>query len=57
MLVRQAVQTVALFSYIDPALAIVLSAVILNQPMSIISGIGAVLILASSVISEIGEKK
>lgn len=50
-------QTVALFSYIDPAVAIILSAVILNQPMNIISGIGAVLILASSLVSELNIKK
>lgn len=50
-------QTVALFSYIDPAVAIVLSAVILKQPISITSGIGAVLILASSLISELGKQK
>lgn len=45
-------QTVAIFSYIDPALAIVLSAVVLSQPMTLISGIGAVLILASSLVSQ-----
>jgi len=45
-------QTVALFSYIDPILAIVLSLVILNEPMSILSGIGAVMILGAAYISE-----
>lgn len=51
------VQTVALFSYIDPAVAIVLSAIILNQPMSVASGTGAVLIIASSLISELSPQK
>lgn len=51
------VQTVALFSYIDPAIAVILSAIILNQPMSIASGIGAVMIIASSLISEIAPQK
>ena len=45
--------TAAIFSYIDPALAIVLSAVILSQPMDIFAGIGAVLILFGALLSEI----
>jgi len=45
-------QTVALFSYIDPILAIVLSMVVLNEPMSILSAIGAVMILGASYVSE-----
>ena len=45
--------TAAIFSYIDPALAIVLSAVILSQPMDNFAKIGAVLILAGALISEI----
>ena len=44
--------TVALFSYIDPILAIVLSMVILREPMSILSAIGAVMILGAAYISE-----
>ncbi len=45
-------QTIALLSYIDPILAIVLSMVVLKEPMSILSGIGAVLILGAAYISE-----
>lgn len=45
-------QTVALLSYIDPILAVVLSMLILHEPMTISAGIGAVLILGASVISE-----
>lgn len=44
--------TVALLSYIDPILAIVLSMVVLHEPMSLLSGIGAVMILGAAYISE-----
>ena len=45
--------TAAIFSYIDPALAIVLSAIILSQPMDNFAKIGAVLILLGALLSEI----
>lgn len=45
-------QTVALYSYIDPILAIVLSMVVLHEPMTLAAGIGAVLILGAAFISE-----
>lgn len=44
--------TIALLSYIDPVLAIILSAVIFREPMTIGSTIGAVLILGAAFISE-----
>ena len=44
--------TVALFSYIDPILAIILSMVLLREPMGIPAAIGAVLILGAAYISE-----
>ena len=50
-------QTVALFSYIDPIVAIILSAVILSEKMSVFGIIGAVLILGSTMVSEITFKK
>ncbi len=50
-------QTVAIFSYIDPAVAIILSAVILKERMDIYGIIGAVLILGSAMLSEIQFKK
>lgn len=50
-------QTVALFSYIDPIVAIVLSALFLKEPMTIYSGIGAVLVLGATMISELPEKR
>lgn len=44
--------TVAILSYIDPVLAILLSALLLREPMSIGSAVGAVLILGAAYISE-----
>lgn len=44
--------TVALLSYIDPILAIILSVVLLKEPMSIASAIGAVMVLGAAYISE-----
>lgn len=44
--------TVAILSYIDPVLAILLSALLLREPMSIGSAVGAVLILGGAYISE-----
>lgn len=45
-------QTVALYSYIDPIVAILLSAAVLGEPMTAPAAIGAVLILGAAVISE-----
>ena len=50
-------QTVAIFSYIDPIVAIILSAVLLNESMDIYSMIGAVLVLGSTFVSELAERK
>lgn len=44
--------SVALLSYIDPILAIVLSALFLREPMTLGNAVGAVLILGSAYISE-----
>lgn len=45
-------QTVALYSYIDPILAVVLSALLLREPMSLSGSIGAVMILGAAFFSE-----
>lgn len=45
-------QTVALYGYIDPILAIVLSMVILREPVTISATIGAVMILGAAFVSE-----
>ena len=45
-------QTVALYSYIDPVLAIVISAAVLGEPMTVFCAAGAVLILGAAFLSE-----
>ena len=50
---RLPAQTVAIFSYIDPVVAILLSALFLQEPMSVWGWVGAVLILGSTLASEI----
>ena len=50
-------QTVALFSYIDPIVAIILSAVVLKENIGIIGYLGAALVLGSTFYSELPEKK
>jgi drug/metabolite transporter (DMT)-like permease len=42
-----------LFSYIDPVVALLLSAVLLHEPLTGTGIIGAVLILGSAIISEL----
>ncbi len=44
--------TVALYSYIDPALAVVLSATVLGEAMTIVEILGAVLVLGATMASE-----
>lgn len=50
-------QTVALFSYIDPIVAILLSALILKESMSAYCVLGAVMVLGAAIFSELPEKK
>lgn len=50
-------QTVAIFSYIDPVIAIILSALLLKEKMGIYGIVGAILILGSTLLSEINLKK
>ena len=45
-------QSVAIMSYIDPILAVVLSLLILHEPMTLLQAIGSVLLLGAMVISE-----
>lgn len=46
-------QTIAIFSYIDPVTALLFSALMLSERMSTPAVLGAVLILASAVLSEL----
>ena len=50
-------QSVAVLSYLDPVFALILSAVILGERMTVFGIIGAVLIIGSAIISETGNKK
>lgn len=50
-------QTVALFSYLDPVIAIILSALLLREPLGWQGIVGAVLILGSALCSELPEQK
>ncbi len=50
---RLPAQTVALFSYIDPIMAIFLSATLLREGLTLASAIGAVLVLGSTLVSEL----
>ncbi len=45
-------QTLAILSYIDPVVAIILSILVLKEPMSVFDIVGGVLILGSAMISE-----
>ena len=45
-------QTSALLSYIDPIFAVLLSVIVLHEPMTIAAGIGAVMILGAAFVSE-----
>ena len=49
-------QTVAIFSYLDPVIAILLSALLLREPMDAFGVIGSVLILGSALYSEMPHK-
>ena len=50
-------QTVALYSYIDPVGAVLLSALLLKEPMGITEIIGAVLVLGATLTSEFVDRK
>lgn len=49
--------TVALYSYIDPALAVVLSATLLGEGMGVVEIRGAAMVLGATMASEITPKK
>lgn len=49
--------TIAIFSYVDPIVAILLSALFLKEPMGLHGVIGAILVLGSTFISELPEKE
>lgn len=51
------VQTAAMLSYIDPVVAILLSALLLREAMSLPQALGAVLVLGSALVGELPGKK
>lgn len=46
-------RTIALCGYIDPIVAIILSALLLHEPMSLMEVVGAVLVLCATLVSEL----
>ncbi len=50
-------QTIAIMSYIDPIVAVILSAVFLKEKMSVSSIVGAVMILSATFLSEVNIRK
>ena len=46
-------QTVALFSYMDPIVAVLLSALLLGEPMTVPAIAGVVLVIGGAVASEL----
>lgn len=49
-------QTLAILSYIDPVVAVLLSALLLKEPLGLSGVLGAVLILGAALVSELPEK-
>ena len=49
-------QTLAILSYVDPVVAVLLSALLLREPMRVLATIGAVMILGAAIVSELPEK-
>ena len=50
-------QTLAILSYVDPVVAVLLSALLLREGMTILAAVGAVLIIGAALVSEMPEKK
>lgn len=50
-------QNVALFAYIDPVVAVLLSALVLSEHLTLFTLLGAVLVILSSVVSELYDSK
>lgn len=53
---RVQVQTAALLSYIDPVFAVLLSATVLGEPLTLWTILGGILILGAAVISELPDR-
>ena len=44
--------SIALISYVDPVVAVLLSAVVLKEGLSLLGGLGAIMVIAAAMISE-----
>lgn len=49
-------QTIAILGYVDPVIAVILSAVVLKEDIGIIGFVGAALIIGAAIVSEISPK-
>ena len=49
--------TIAIFSYLDPVIAVVLSALLLREPIGLWGTAGTILVLGSALYSELPERK
>ena len=56
-MVRLPTQTVALMSYLDPITALLLSALVLHEPLSPAGLAGAALVLGATLLSELWARK
>ena len=50
-------QTVGLLGYIDPVIAVLLSALLLHEPLGVSGVVGTVLILGAAAVGEMAEKE
>ena len=53
IIVKIPARTVAIFSYADPVIAVLVSVFIMNEPITIYGIIGSVLIIGSAIVSEL----
>ena len=56
-LMRIKAQTAAILSYIDPVVAILLSALLLKESMGLQGAVGAALVLGAAIVSELPERR
>lgn len=54
---RLKAQSIAVLGYIDPVFALLLSAAVLHEPLSLIALLGAALIIGSALVSELAPEK
>ncbi|MCF0262450.1 MAG: EamA family transporter, partial [Sphaerochaetaceae bacterium] len=50
-------QSAAIISYIDPIVAVLISALVLNEGMSALAIFGVILVISSALISELGKQQ